>query len=67
VYLRTVLSGLTVTARIAPSLVIKVSAIPSSSDSSRASDGALIIHLKPARFFEAPISSPLPEGLNYIP
>ncbi|MFL6335684.1 MAG: Ig-like domain-containing protein [Pyrinomonadaceae bacterium] len=32
-----------------------------------ASDGALVIHPEPARFFEAPISSPLPEGLNYIP
>ncbi|HKG79154.1 MAG TPA: hypothetical protein VKA78_07040 [Pyrinomonadaceae bacterium] len=32
-----------------------------------ASDGALIIQPEPARFFEAPMSSPLPEGLNYIP
>jgi hypothetical protein len=32
-----------------------------------ASDGALIIHPNPARFFETPISSTLPEGLNYIP
>jgi hypothetical protein len=32
-----------------------------------ASDGALIIQPEPARFFETPMSSPQPEGLNYIP
>jgi hypothetical protein len=32
-----------------------------------ASDGTLVIHPEPARFFEVPIYSPLPEGLNYIP
>ena len=32
-----------------------------------ASDGTVIIHPEPARFFEVPISSPLPEGLNFIP
>lgn len=32
-----------------------------------ASDGALIIQPEPARFFEVPVSSPLPEALNYIP
>src|SRR5215212_3135172 len=32
-----------------------------------ASGGALVIQPEPARFFEVPISSPLPEGLNYIP
>jgi hypothetical protein len=32
-----------------------------------ASDGAVIIQPEPARFFEVPMSSPLPEGLNYIP
>src|SRR5215212_3172584 len=32
-----------------------------------ASDGALIIQPEPARFFEVPMSSSLPEGLNYIP
>jgi hypothetical protein len=31
-----------------------------------ASDGALVIHPEPARFFEVPISSPLPEDLAYI-
>jgi hypothetical protein len=30
-------------------------------------DGAVIIHPDPARFFEVPIEGPLPEGLNYIP
>lgn len=32
-----------------------------------ASDGATVIHPEPARFFEVPISSELPEDLNYIP
>jgi Bacterial virulence factor lipase N-terminal len=32
-----------------------------------ASNGALIIQPEPARFFEVPVSSPLPEALNYIP
>ncbi|MDQ3621542.1 MAG: hypothetical protein M3463_03510 [Verrucomicrobiota bacterium] len=32
-----------------------------------ASDGTLVIHPEPARFFEVPIQEPLPEGLNYIP
>jgi len=32
-----------------------------------ASGGALMIQPEPARFFEVPVSSPLPEGLNYIP
>ena len=32
-----------------------------------ASDGGLIIHPEPTRFFEVPITSPLPEGLNFIP
>lgn len=32
-----------------------------------ASDGTLVIRPEPARFFEVPITSPLPEGLNYIP
>jgi hypothetical protein len=32
-----------------------------------ASDGTLVIHPEPARFFEVPVTSPLPEGLNYIP
>ena len=31
-----------------------------------ASDGTLVIHPEPARFFEVPISSPLPEDLGYI-
>jgi hypothetical protein len=31
-----------------------------------ATDGTAVIHPEPARFFEAPISLPLPEGLNYI-
>jgi hypothetical protein len=31
-----------------------------------ATDGAAVIHPEPARFFETPISLPLPEGLNYI-
>src|SRR5262245_17381957 len=31
-----------------------------------ATDGALVIHPEPARFFEVPISLPLPENLNYI-
>src|SRR5262249_49646064 len=31
-----------------------------------ASDGAVIIHPEPARFFETPIVGPLPEGLNFI-
>jgi hypothetical protein len=32
-----------------------------------ASDGALMIHPEPSRFFEVPIAGPLPEGLNFIP
>jgi hypothetical protein len=32
-----------------------------------ASDGTLIIHPDPARFFEVPTVLPLPEELNYIP
>jgi hypothetical protein len=32
-----------------------------------ASDGRVIVHPEPARFFEVPIAGPLPEGLNYIP
>jgi hypothetical protein len=31
-----------------------------------ASDGTVVIHPEPARFFDMPISGPLPEGLNYI-
>jgi hypothetical protein len=31
-----------------------------------ATDGAAIIHPVPARFFEVPVSLPLPENLNYI-
>jgi hypothetical protein len=31
-----------------------------------ATDGATVIHPEPARFFETPISLPLPESLNYI-
>jgi len=31
-----------------------------------ASDGQVIIHPEPGRFFEVPIRGPLPEGLNYI-
>ncbi len=32
-----------------------------------ASDGNLIIHPEPSRFFEVPIGGPLPEDLNFIP
>ena len=32
-----------------------------------ATDGATIIQPEPARFFEVPMTSSLPEGLNYIP
>jgi pimeloyl-ACP methyl ester carboxylesterase len=32
-----------------------------------ASDGHLIIHPEPIRFFEVPIAGPLPEDLNFIP
>lgn len=32
-----------------------------------ASDGNLIIHPEPIRFFEVPIAGPLPEDLNFIP
>jgi len=32
-----------------------------------ASDGTVVIHPEPRRFFEVPIVLPLPEGLNYIP
>jgi hypothetical protein len=31
-----------------------------------ATDGTAVIHPEPARFFETPISLPLPENLNYI-
>ena len=31
-----------------------------------ASNGNVIIHSEPTRFFELPISSPLPEDLGYI-
>src|SRR5205814_1066465 len=31
-----------------------------------ATNGAAVIHPEPARFFETPISLPLPESLNYI-
>jgi hypothetical protein len=31
-----------------------------------ATDGATVIHPEPSRFFEVPISLPLPENLNYI-
>jgi hypothetical protein len=31
-----------------------------------ASDGTMVIHPEPARFFEVPVVGPLPEGLNYI-
>src|SRR5262249_41328608 len=31
-----------------------------------ATDGAAVIHPEPARFFEVPVSLPLPETLNYI-
>jgi hypothetical protein len=31
-----------------------------------ATDGAVVIHPEPARFFETPIAEPLPEDLNYI-
>jgi len=30
-------------------------------------DGTVIIHPEPARFFEVPIILPLPEDLNFIP
>src|SRR5262249_31965944 len=30
-------------------------------------DGQVVIHPEPARFFEVPIKLPLPEDLNYIP
>jgi hypothetical protein len=32
-----------------------------------ASDGTVVIHPEPAQFFEVPITSPLPEDLNFIP
>ena len=31
-----------------------------------ASDGMVVVHPEPARFFEVPVVGPLPEGLNYI-
>jgi hypothetical protein len=31
-----------------------------------ATDGAVVIHPAPARYFEFPIPYPLPEGLNFI-
>src|SRR4029450_11927558 len=31
-----------------------------------ASDGGIVIHPDPARFFELPITGPLPEALNYV-
>lgn len=60
-----------------PHLLIRNIALPSVAAISRgiqeqiamffASDGVLIIHPEPKRFFEAPITSPLPEDLNFIP
>ena len=32
-----------------------------------ASDGTVVIHPEPRRFFEVPVEGPLPEDLNYIP
>lgn len=32
-----------------------------------ASHGKTIVHPEPARFFEVPISPPLPEDFSYIP
>jgi hypothetical protein len=32
-----------------------------------ASDGTVVIHPEPTRFFETPIAGPLPEELNYLP
>jgi hypothetical protein len=32
-----------------------------------ASDGTVVIHPEPVRFFEVPIQGPLPEDLNFIP
>jgi len=32
-----------------------------------ASDGNVINHPEPNRFFEVPIAGPLPEDLNFIP
>ena len=31
------------------------------------SDGTVVAHPEPARFFEVPVSQPLPEGLGFIP
>ncbi|HSC27105.1 MAG TPA: hypothetical protein VLD67_07515 [Vicinamibacterales bacterium] len=31
-----------------------------------ASDGTMVVHPEPMRFFEVPIAGPLPEGLNYV-
>ena len=31
-----------------------------------ASDGTVVVHPEPTRFFEVPVVGPLPEGLNYI-
>jgi hypothetical protein len=31
-----------------------------------ATDGAVVLHPEPSRFFEVPIQGPLPEGLNFI-
>jgi hypothetical protein len=31
-----------------------------------ASDGTVVVHPEPARFFEVPFVGPLPEDLNYI-
>jgi hypothetical protein len=31
------------------------------------SDGASVIHPEPARFFEVPVTGPLPEDLSFIP
>lgn len=31
-----------------------------------ASDGTVVVHPEPARFFEVPFVGPLPEGLNYV-
>lgn len=60
-----------------PHLLIRNIAVPSVAAMTRgvqeqiavffASDGTLVIHPDPARFFEVPIAGPLPEELNFIP
>ena len=60
-----------------PHLLIRNIAVPSVAAIARgvqqqiavffASDGTLIIHPEPRRFFEVPIAGPLPEELNFIP